>query len=1580
MRGFGWVAGVEPCDYLGDASVAAFTCVLLMPWARPTEAWTGEFGDAPSISQADCEAGFADWLAPWKAAAVRWQLWSGSGLVWSPLPNAAPLPVAPAPFAPHAVVLRERSFARLGALVADHTDAMGFMVQGERGQRLSYPVVSPGIALRPAALSEQVLGVSAVMTVPRAALAADALVVALPVFEFTDGTLVPVGLAGIEGGSKRFSYGHADGSVAAPRTAARQAYIFNGCVVNEATTRPEKTPFPPQPLRITGGLPPSQMRATLSRTFYPLRLWLDALDGPEAAHWSGHDFCAILARLIGGGEDEMDGGVAVGSIYELILTHDEFAAAFDVRSNTEHRRIATTLATAFDQKLRADTSGTWLAGIFGAMAGLMTNSGLASSEDHSAALVNGAVDGAPASPALLAAARSLQSLLSSQSFTSCAAWCCWFSALTPDVLAAYAIKDSLAPGLAKSATQTMNAKSAQASLVLADDVLRLMNGQIDYAAGFWEAIHAATDLRQALQDKKDMFVHALAMRAGMPAASEPRLAAAYDAAIERLIASLPEYRPEADDSPLSLTYSATTLLNDEKIRGFILALRAGVPGPAGIDWFEGQWLTTFRAALPPPAGNDPVYVKDLAGTVDLVFCDTQGGTKSDGLRENVSPYAGRPLLAAPMKDLPAWSSEVYVPMPLADPVPALGFGIYYGGLAGTVDNAGAIMEKLLRDPELKGKPVGTLAPDLFPVAEPEIYHYLSCQPPGHATFSGADDWGVAEETLAFELLKAPDETFKAVVLFGGANFRKDSDTQSIRLLAPSVSHAFMARWLAADAFVAPGHDFRWERVKNATAAELVELVNLADPDNILRTRNARTKLGLTHPGVKHLKVTVTWYDGTGTLVTINPPLQPIELPLRHLNGKQWLRDEGFEMRVSCVGINGKPTAQQIPTGVEVHVPRGMRARIDARPVLEPRHVTGTYARLQQKAFVNPAHGPYAVIDGEYVTLRPETLWIESLPDVDETAGFDADDFELVLPGMPEDPPEMRLRFKGNLAATWLRGFSIEQKRWQWSGYPIDFPNRTDLKSWLPLYAGTTNEAPALPPATFSTKAGWRIDGVVMQPVPLSATRPPVHMGVELTPIRRFASLLKPSLPPLPTAFLYNVLKGTPHGPSDRLPPPLWDEAIPLPHTVAATESATGLGNGNLLILRDSLYDTADAAAFGGIGERIELDVVSTWQDAIREAGPNPIFHGNMEPNPAPANAATISALDFVLELPFGLPYDLGIGGRPAQTGVIVRPKNARGRWVMAKCRLRRVVLPDQVMDSALAPGGIGWRQVEKEWVPQDFAAYASGPLTQIRVGNTVLKLPLSDGAWERTYLVSWHKERWNGAVPTWHAQVNLYRREPESASWTFVAQASGHVQDTFACDTAPTVPVALDAAGASSLHAVQVSDYTDARWLTFIGSFGLAETPDPDDFELKTDGATFVLDAKPGKKVELPTLVPQGNTSASMLLVYSPGRDLMRGSIAEEGGELIGVYGFSAARGVKPGRFDLAVLACPANTDWDSCHGVVIQMQSVNDGLARPAAAPGEDPWTHLMDEIFPPEEPTAREASRRFLPEFIAPLQITSI
>ena len=154
-----------------------------------------------------------------------------------------------------------------------------------------------------------------------------------------------------------------------------------------------------------------------------------------------------------------------------------------------------------------------------------------------------------------------------------------------------------------------------------------------------------------------------------------------------------------------------------------------------------------------------------------------------------------------------------------------------------------------------------------------------------------------------------------------------------------------------------------------------------------------------------------------------------------------------------------------------------------------------------------------------------------------------------------------------------------------------------------------------------------------------------------------------------------------------------------------------------------------------------------------------------------------------------------------------------------------------------------------------------------------------------------------------------------------------------------------------------------------------------DDFVLKRVGDEFELSST----ASMPKFQSADSLYPTLLLVFNPQRDLMRGRIANDGGELVGVYAASAV-GAGAVRFDKAILEAEVVAPGLGVgqRAVVMKLQRRN--ISGPTEALPAT-WGEMVDAIFPredrvkdlslPEGARSNEARMRLVPEYIGPINV---
>jgi hypothetical protein len=749
-------------------------------------------------------------------------------------------------------------------------------------------------------------------------------------------------------------------------------------------------------------------------------------------------------------------------------------------------------------------------------------------------------------------------------------------------------------------------------------------------------------------------------------------------------------------------------------------------------------------------------------------------------------------------------------------------------------------------------------------------------------------------------------------------YRADAPTSvTIGIMPPTASTDFLRSWLATDllAWEAKWLDglsdpnFQYDQSK---FREFMETVTAPKKwtTNVPASENY-------HPAMQAFGIEIAVNDlGAPSFCVIpwSPTVWDSHMRTLSVNGS------ATGIRIEVDATLTAPVIPPVPSTTDpIRLPPGCFARIRF------------YALVKEKFFSgNGSDGRFEPTLSDQVPRRfagwrafgPLERWIEALPRWDGTKYA-----ELGYVRFDVQAPDARsatdLRLVCTPAATaiadWIRALQINRYAWHWSSLPVSFPSWSDgdaFARWLPAFAGiesnrqqsridlATHFEGAGPDWKFGETAGgiFVVDGHRLR----SGERPSEYAAYTVRPIVRFAKWLNPDVGkaggPLQLARAVfaagNAVSGVGNfGVGNRLPTPSYRYRIPLTatfaHTATSTDSPFKLertDNGSLLVFDEAIRRTDAFAGVGGLGDTFEVDLVQTrrvhflgqWRE-FAEIGPNPIFHKS------PSADNKLTAKDFGqpalhVSEPYGLTYDLGRNPKVAQTAVLVRPMvgdgasspplDMLGQWMLAKVRVRRMILPETQLNAPLtkpplrpvvtphiaepASYVLPWRAQGLEMVPYDFAVdfvgSATAPVVVIAaVGNdgTLLgryTIELPDGlptSGKVRLLVSFHKGRWDPTKPTsppapkeltgqpyWAPQVYAQvRRGDDALGWETKRKSMCYGKEAWLLRGGSLI-LSIGSVAPSAVYAVQLSDYTDARWLLFMGRIPGTGRQRPDEYVL----------------------------------------------------------------------------------------------------------------------------------------------------
>lgn len=599
--------------------------------------------------------------------------------------------------------------------------------------------------------------------------------------------------------------------------------------------------------------------------------------------------------------------------------------------------------------------------------------------------------------------------------------------------------------------------------------------------------------------------------------------------------------------------------------------------------------------------------------------------------------------------------------------------------------------------------------------------------------------------------------------------------------------------------------------------------------------------------------------------------------------------------------------------------------------------------------------------------------------------------------------------------------------------------------------------------------------------PLPAEYGGKYVAYVIRPVRRFNSWLKP-WPEFDNALLAEgallPAKVRWDDPALRLSPPDVKTAVPLVKTFEVADGGEPRlsisANGSLLCLRDALHRTDPMARFGGVGEIIEVDLEETRFNEVFEIGPNPVFHAGPKAETEPNDGGIVkkvSRIDLPYNsiyaksgkvasndtspkrkmnwrlragLPFGLTHDMDRNPKVAQTAIIVRPEgtDVSTYWVMAKVRLRRLLDPDQAWtapsfvpkdSSAKNIWLLGRRADGEDWVPHDFCVEVqSGSMTKLWVDGGPVLTPKNAGAVgsRSRYLCSWHKGQWNNSDQTlWGLQVFFQELSNDRGQWETIERYSPYeLQNKSTLDVSDPQPVKLfiepppvgDANGVASFSVCRLltSDYSEPRWLTFIGlpfrnisfaneSYWVAH----DKGENKNDVLTLMrsnritgnqngfekgepisrdLLINPVKAIDFggddSDRVAAETNSFHLLLMFKRVNDVTAPADGMPLGQLLGVYKptrdeITLDKPYPPVRFtrfmDAGQIDLPSS--HEDCIGFIYKFHTTH---GDEFASHSITSWEKLIERMFPIKDPVTQEgdeATVRWTPEFIGPIYLTN-
>lgn len=1115
--------------------------------------------------------------------------------------------------------------------------------------------------------------------------------------------------------------------------------------------------------------------------------------------------------------------------------------------------------------------------------------------------------------------------------------------------------------------------------------------------------------------------------------------------MQEIAASSNADRPRPRDRGLKLDFSGLDAGSgpgsDHRLRGYAIGLCSGHIARAGGKWVaddkRAQWLTDTAVRV------GPAWAKDNGGDIAWMH-EAVGATSANGERLVSVEFEGAPVattLAAGDRivydngDPDGFSAIDFGWNDQDRTLPLLGYGLYYAAWATPLDNVGAVIDRNMR-----GRHVTELkAAREVQADQPQTLQYLSSEAPGAPDCSILDEkfYQLSDETQAHawqarEIEKAADAAAadgslrvpllakvallaKPQMLSDGAADHAlfpDARSECRFTVRPHGTHsAFIKRWLATDRLLAEHGEVPSDTALGTDAEAIAAFAATFREQREVRTERAAPY----HPAVRAIGIALVVYGKT-----VDRQIVEIERVTRDGGGALAAAKDTACVQVAVVAAeSGAPRLKANRRSVTLELPRGTFACLRFYALVDERHFTpGSSEQRYAGGLENTTD---AMFSG-FRAFSPSERWFETLPEW-PSKGLPGNPVVMGLAPPAENSaglvsPDMLvadIRFPAAPGwAQWIKGAYLQRHEWHWTGYPVDFPDAaSELPAWIPSLAGVASFREFIE-ATFSTSFDgdeWRIGvdasgkTVVHRWTLASGARPARYVAYLARPMLRFRRWMNSKLgetgPFMVERDIYARGALVPgrlrDGPTDRLATPSLRDSIPLTATYTHDHTLRRRQNGVMLVFDDAIRRTDDLAQVGGLGDSMEIDLVETRFAGVSEMGNNPIFHGaGKQPSDCGLSA----------DAAFGLTFDTGPNPKVAQTAIIVRPVNAGGCWVMAMVRARRFILPETELGTMLRAADqsghlavIPTRLAGKDMVPQDFVVDVDAPLLQPlrlvvegpapRTLTIAVPAATQSGAKYR-YLVSWHKGRWNNKAgtgdPAWRSQVKLLTGGDVRLAWNTQPGAVSCFQNPDSqLEAGSSIERCHLSAGPEAKNAevrrIRISDYTDPRWLTFIGSFGNEMPAMAGDYRYAVrDGKLDRLELAPDSKAQLPTLrnrdasLGGGDPTFHLALVFREVPDVTQLRTEKGTGELVACYFVDSNQ--QP-EFLPRTGKDKEPASLEDCYAHIFTLQRSNSLTSAETAALKAGTLSGLLECAFPPQGDGAKECTLRFLPEHIGPVPI---
>lgn len=684
------------------------------------------------------------------------------------------------------------------------------------------------------------------------------------------------------------------------------------------------------------------------------------------------------------------------------------------------------------------------------------------------------------------------------------------------------------------------------------------------------------------------------------------------------------------------------------------------------------------------------------------------------------------------------------------------------------------------------------------------------------------------------------------------------------------------------------------------------------------------------------------------------------------------------------------------------------------------------------------------IEIKHFLFDGKSHWFECAPRWNEIVQLEDSWLNIEVPTINRPGlARLLLDASGKFPAEHVVGGRVDRHEWHWTGTPVDFSiaNGKLTGDWLAVMAGVgsfrNNKTISLAEKIDSsiTAIEWRIrDGQALDSIARSSSSSSNILAYTFSPEPRFSSWINtrdPRVRNLRKQVIATgaLLRGS--APTERLESPTAKWIIPMTEGYErqslneATLPERGR-NGALMVFDHALMRTDERSQFAGIGEVIDVEVVETrvlpnFDWANKEMGPNPIFHANPESFPAsPEGKKPFRDTSITSSRPFGLTFDKGSNPKVVQTAICVFPCGVGGTWTLAKLRTRRMLEPETLLtfdQSKPLQGGVEKWNVElrkegEDYIPKDIYIemnaenwpILSDPKQQLpfKINDTPIPLPdrpnIASSKQRVRLRITWHKDRWGTPKPPeWRPRIDVQIRELNRLEWKATSVASAYAEQVSKLAWNPRMredaryelqlPASLNNAHWNYLN---ISDYSDGRWVSFVGMFGQEILGRADEYVLearKIDDYTEIRlkgDKLPDLQSVHQSLNDAGSSVFNLLNIYRPGTQVMQGKASGTSGEFVGSLPYNDKKQLFTGELNIS--------DIDDCIAYIMSYQHITSlaNFNSPIISEKDELLQHgfslaTVEQLVFPKFDVSRglnqkESIVRPVPQYLGPIRIVVV